>query len=265
MSRQIRNFVINNEHRTQFDEHFIEVLFGPLDDNETIEEMGPETTVWDILVLCEIFPSKSQARKNWKHGELKPGWNDFNKIGKLNHWICVFVPLDFSSEIKCKHCANLEIIIPDNLPKNVMFSSPKNGICKLNNEQVALCYACDKWEDVLLAASELKEIPAIPVDPSNLCIECGAERGLNSKIGICEHCKKCNKCSWCCWGCYKCNCETIFCDHCKGCKNCCCCSIIMGLLPYNWGGYNGDLVGCLSCGKIFDGTSLPLHSKDEQD
>jgi len=83
-----RNFVVRNEHFCQED---CDTLFGPLGEGETVEEIEP-TDIFSLLVECGIFPSKSQARKNWNRGELKEGWNCFDHIGKLHHTICVLIP-----------------------------------------------------------------------------------------------------------------------------------------------------------------------------
>lgn len=48
----------------------------------------------DLLVKIEAFPSKSQARKNWKGSlELPPGWSEF-WIGKKKRQICIWNPTE---------------------------------------------------------------------------------------------------------------------------------------------------------------------------
>jgi len=80
-----KNFIVPNQFLQDRDK---ELLFG----DEQIEELQT-TDIFEVLVVCGIFPSKSQARKNWNRGEIKDGWNDFDRIGKLKHRICVWVPV----------------------------------------------------------------------------------------------------------------------------------------------------------------------------
>jgi len=83
------NFIVLNEHLVGNE---IEAFF----DGEAVEWIEPETTMWDLLVRCGIFPSKSQARKapKWKNaGETPKGWTDHQRIGKFNIRITVLSPM----------------------------------------------------------------------------------------------------------------------------------------------------------------------------
>lgn len=61
-------FVVGDEHHVFFDCEAHELL-----------HFQEGTTIIDILVHFGIFPSKSQARKNWKNAkiEIAAGWTDF--------------------------------------------------------------------------------------------------------------------------------------------------------------------------------------------
>lgn len=47
------------------------------------------TKIWDVLVAGKFFQSKNDARRNWGRGELREGWNEFRRIGKLNRSLFV--------------------------------------------------------------------------------------------------------------------------------------------------------------------------------
>jgi len=87
MSRVEVNLVVNNGN-VFGDES--DLFFG----GESISFISPNVDMWEILVRTSIFPSRSQARKNWKHsGEKIPdGFSDFEHIGKLHHRITILNP-----------------------------------------------------------------------------------------------------------------------------------------------------------------------------
>jgi hypothetical protein len=87
MSRNDLNFVVVNEH-------FCPVLAEIIFDGEPFEEVG-ERTMWDLVTLLGMFPSKSQARKNWnKTGqEIPQGFTHLENLGKLNHEIAIWNPV----------------------------------------------------------------------------------------------------------------------------------------------------------------------------
>lgn len=82
-----KNFIVQNGNVLDGDK---EALFG----DEPVEFIPPSTTMFDILVVSGIFPSKSQARKNWtRTGETIPdGFSSFERIGKLKHRIHIWNP-----------------------------------------------------------------------------------------------------------------------------------------------------------------------------
>ena len=48
--------------------------------------------IFDLLFLLKAFPSKGQARKNWKYGDSIPkGWSEF-KVGKFKHHLSIWNP-----------------------------------------------------------------------------------------------------------------------------------------------------------------------------
>lgn len=50
-------------------------------------------TMADVLVLAGVFPSKTQARKNWKgDNEIPEGLNKFHNVGKRRITIFVHKP-----------------------------------------------------------------------------------------------------------------------------------------------------------------------------
>lgn len=80
------NFIVNNEYHRPDD---ADVFF----DGEECELVPPGTDMFDILVRCGIFPSKSQARKDgrWPQ-EIPPGWNDYQGLGRWKKRITIFNP-----------------------------------------------------------------------------------------------------------------------------------------------------------------------------
>ena len=63
--------------------------------NETVLELKPEHNLLDLLVICGIFSSKSEAKRNWK-GEvkIKSGYSEFRRLGKHRHNIFIFERFD---------------------------------------------------------------------------------------------------------------------------------------------------------------------------
>ena len=77
------DFIVDNEHSRRSD---AELFFG-----QTPEEvfwLDESKDLWDILVICGLFPSRSQARKNGRAKEIPSGWTD-QRMGKLKHRICI--------------------------------------------------------------------------------------------------------------------------------------------------------------------------------
>ena len=90
------NIVIVNPHH---DKKMEEALFRKTDDDlfyYFVEEPGFD--MFDILVRIGMFPSKNQARKNWKRTdkEIPAGWSEFKNCGKLNHTIYIWNPIEFA-------------------------------------------------------------------------------------------------------------------------------------------------------------------------
>lgn len=83
------NFVIKNEF---LEERDVELFFGEKD-VENLQTLDKDSTLWDILVLAGIFPSKGQARKDpkFKDGTLHDGVTNFI-VGKKKTRIFIFKP-----------------------------------------------------------------------------------------------------------------------------------------------------------------------------
>ena len=65
-----------------------EIFFGPIYDFDTFHRYE-DTTLLDLLVEHNFFPSKSQARKsNWDK-EIQPGWNVFT-VGKKKRTLYIY-------------------------------------------------------------------------------------------------------------------------------------------------------------------------------
>lgn len=83
------NFIIVNSNYQQQD---CQLFFG----GEQVILINAERTVdmYDLLVLADVFPSKSVARKNWKtnDGSIQSGFSDFTGIGKMNKRITILNP-----------------------------------------------------------------------------------------------------------------------------------------------------------------------------
>ena len=69
----------------------------PFTDNEgnidPITYLEETPSVYDLLVMLEIFPSKSQARKNWKKETVLNGYDEIKNIGKYKKSIYYWVPI----------------------------------------------------------------------------------------------------------------------------------------------------------------------------
>lgn len=90
MSREF-NFIILNGNELPGDD----ILFFP---GENVVFVPDGMTMLDLLVMSNVFQSKSQARKAWDSLQQKigledwnipMGWNDFQGIGKLKTRITV--------------------------------------------------------------------------------------------------------------------------------------------------------------------------------
>lgn len=91
------NIVVRNEYLQQ-NEDLIPILF----DNEQVVYIESNCDMYDILVLCNTFPSRSQAKKNWSREVTIPdGWSQHLKIGKLNKSIYIYNPIK-SKELNCE-------------------------------------------------------------------------------------------------------------------------------------------------------------------
>lgn len=71
------------------------------DSDEEVTVISKDVDMFDILTnLMNAFPSKGQARKNWKHGDRIPdGWSEF-KIGKFHHHLCIWNPTEARGQDK---------------------------------------------------------------------------------------------------------------------------------------------------------------------
>lgn len=88
MSTRIdENFIVMNDF-VQGDER--DLFFS----GESSVPLEPNATMWDVLFMAGIFPSKSQARKNWNRtgAEIPEGFSHFQHIGKRHNEVCVFKP-----------------------------------------------------------------------------------------------------------------------------------------------------------------------------
>lgn len=90
------NIVVVNDH---FDAELCDRLFGPLNEwaGEFIRMISPsdQLTVLDLLVMMDVFPSKGQARKNWKGPvEIPDGFSDFLGLGKHRRRLTIWKPVE---------------------------------------------------------------------------------------------------------------------------------------------------------------------------
>jgi hypothetical protein len=86
------NFLILNGNEKEGD---CELFFGCPKEEVVQVPIDSKWDMFDILVCSGIFPSKGQARKNWKKtdGEIPAGFSDFAKLGKLNCRITILNPI----------------------------------------------------------------------------------------------------------------------------------------------------------------------------
>lgn len=67
--------------------------------DEEVMLVSAAVDIFDLLVMLKAFPSKGQARKNWKHGDCMPrGWNEF-RVGKFKHHLCIWNPQETGDEM----------------------------------------------------------------------------------------------------------------------------------------------------------------------
>jgi hypothetical protein len=86
------NFIVNNEFATP---KFDAKSFGL----EPFELIDSSATMIEVLVQAGIFPSKNQARSNWKRGvEIPHGCSEWLDIGKAKSCIYIFKPMRLFSE-----------------------------------------------------------------------------------------------------------------------------------------------------------------------
>ena len=81
------NIIVSNEFHRPDDQR---LFFS----NEECIKISPNSTMLDILVMAEIFPSKGQARKNgWSAGKetIPSGWTEI-VVGKLKHKFFILNP-----------------------------------------------------------------------------------------------------------------------------------------------------------------------------
>jgi len=85
------NIIVDNGNVWDGDK---ELIFG---DEEAVR-VSPNTTIFDLLIMIEAFPSKNQAKKNWKHGSTIPsGFSEFF-IGKLKRHLVIWNPTKWEDE-----------------------------------------------------------------------------------------------------------------------------------------------------------------------
>ena len=70
-------------------------FFGPLIENDRVDYIDSSFDMYDILVTCGIFKSKSHARQNWiKTGsEIPLGYSEHLRIGHLRKNIYILNPI----------------------------------------------------------------------------------------------------------------------------------------------------------------------------
>ena len=83
------NVIIDTGHVQDTDR---EHLFPDEEKVLVIRQDNPKVkTIFDLLLILGAFKSKSQARKNWKHGDIQPGWNEWF-VGKKKRHLCTWAP-----------------------------------------------------------------------------------------------------------------------------------------------------------------------------
>ena len=91
-----KNYIVINGNNQERD---AELFFHGFDDipaypDDDVTYIAGEATMWDILFHAGLFPSKGQARKNWKRtGEAIPeGFSHFIHLGKAHSEIAILNP-----------------------------------------------------------------------------------------------------------------------------------------------------------------------------
>ena len=81
------NVIVSNNFVRETDK---DLLFPK---NEKVIFINPrKTDIFDLLVKLGSFPSRGQAKKNWKQCEdLPSGWNEF-LVGKKKRHLCIWNP-----------------------------------------------------------------------------------------------------------------------------------------------------------------------------
>jgi hypothetical protein len=89
------NIIIDND-ALRYNRSLLPLLF----DKEALVFVEPSWDMYDILVHCKLFKSKSDARKNWnKTTQVIPdGFTDIERIGKLRHRLTIFNPISIENE-----------------------------------------------------------------------------------------------------------------------------------------------------------------------
>jgi len=81
------NVIVDNGNVREEDK---EDLFG----DEEVVLVSTTTSIFDLLITLGAFQSKSQARKNWKHGkETPPGFSEFF-VGKRKRHLTIWNPME---------------------------------------------------------------------------------------------------------------------------------------------------------------------------
>jgi len=85
------NIIIRNEFTPQ-EMDLIHHLFG----DEPVVFLDEKADMYDCLIMLGVFPSKGEARKNWKRTgkEITPGYNEFRGIGKSKKALFIWNPVD---------------------------------------------------------------------------------------------------------------------------------------------------------------------------
>jgi hypothetical protein len=95
------NFLVCSDLSQKEDDVDVDYPFG----EEPVVEIPSTNDMYDVLVLCGIFPSKSQARKNWKTTgkDIPPGWTELYSIGKMKVGIFIWnpIPKESGDEMSC--------------------------------------------------------------------------------------------------------------------------------------------------------------------
>lgn len=90
MTGQEFNILVKNENVVG-DE--ADLFFG----GEDLFFVEPTSDIFDVLVMLNIFASKSDARKNWKRSQGKDipkGFTDFDRVGKKKVRITILNPTE---------------------------------------------------------------------------------------------------------------------------------------------------------------------------